>query len=115
MKHVVCSGGFDDVVLGTHGDDATKYLWTIDQGGVNAALESTPFLTPRGNIVHTNLSKRASIGGEAWFESADTVIINAGSGRFGDRAGITRTQWEAAIQYWKSLGHKVKAIPYGSR
>ncbi len=106
-------GQFDDVTLGTHGDDATKYLWTIDERGINAAREITPWPTPRGNIVHTNLSARASIGGEAWFASNNTVIINAGSGRFGD--GITPAQWNAAISYWRELGYDVIAIPFGQR
>jgi hypothetical protein len=71
--------------------------------------------TPRGNIVHTNISSKAYIGGEAWFESENTVVINAGSGRFGDGAGISLSRWNAAIDYWKNLGYNVKAIPLGSR
>ncbi|WP_308915897.1 hypothetical protein [Jannaschia sp. LMIT008] len=109
------AGLFDDVVPGTHGDDAAKYLWTIDERGINIALEQTPFPTPRGNIVHTNLSSRASIGGEAWFGPNNAVTINAGSGRFGDGAGITERQWRAAARYWRRLGYDVDAIPYGSR
>ena len=109
------SGLFDDVIQGAHGDDATKYLWTIDERGINTALEQTPFPTPRGNIVHTNLSSRASIGGEAWFGPNNTVTINAGSGRFGDGAGITQSQWSAAVRYWQDLGYEVIPIPYGSR
>jgi hypothetical protein len=109
------SGRFDNVVHGTHGDRSTSYLWTVDQRGVNTALESTPWPTPRGNIVHTNLSREASIGGEAWFGPNDTVTINAGSGRFGDAAGITPGQWDAAVDAWRSLGYTVNPIPYGSR
>jgi hypothetical protein len=108
-------GFFQGVVEGAHGDVATKYLWTIDDRGINIGLESTPFPTARGNIVHTNISSRASIGGEAWFGSDRTVTINAGSGRFGDNAGVTQTQWNAAVEYWESLGYSVNAIPYGSR
>ena len=106
---------FKDVVNGTHGDRKTKYLWTIDERGINIAREATPFPTPRGCLVHTNLSDRASIAGEAWFRPFNTVIINAGSGRFGDRAGITRQEWQAAVDYWKSLGYRVKAVPFGER
>jgi hypothetical protein len=109
------SGRFDDVVYGTHGDRATRYLWTIDERGINAARESTPWPTPRGNIVHTNLSREASIGGEVWFGPNNTVTINAGSGRFGDGAGITPAQWEAAANAWRSLGYTVEPIPFGSR
>jgi hypothetical protein len=109
------SGRFDDVVYGTHGDRATRYLYTIDERGINTAQESTPWPTPRGNIVHTNLSREASIGGEAWFGPNNTVTINAGSGRFGDGAGITPAQWDATADAWRSLGYTVVQVPYGSR
>lgn len=56
----------------------------IDDRGVNMALEKTPFPTKRENIVHSNISDQAYIGGEAWFGPNKTVTINAGSGRFGD-------------------------------
>ncbi len=108
-------GPFDNVTRGTHGDDASKYLWTVDERGINLALEQTPWPTRRGNIVHTNLSSRASIGGEAWFGPGNSVTINAGSGRFGDGAGITPSQWTATIRYWQELGYDVIAIPFGSR
>jgi len=109
------SGMFSDVILGKHGDAATKYLYTVDQRGVNIILEQTPFPTPRGNVVHTNISSTASIGGEVWFGPNNTVIINAGSGRFGDAAGITKLQWEATIKLWESLGYKVYVVPFGER
>jgi len=109
------SNRFDDVILGEYGDKKTKYLWTIDERGINAIHESTPFPNPRGKVVHTNLSQRASIGGEAWFESTDTVSINPRSGRFGAAAGMTRLQWEAAIRYWESLGYEVNAFPGRNR
>ncbi|MCA6410435.1 MAG: fibronectin type III domain-containing protein, partial [Cytophagales bacterium] len=106
---------FTTVIAGEHGDVSTKYLWTIDERGINIALEKTPFPTPRGNIVHTNLSSKAYIGGEMWFSSGNKIIVNAGSGRFGDGAGATLTQWEAAIDFWKKLGYEVEAIPLGTR
>jgi uncharacterized Zn-binding protein involved in type VI secretion len=109
------SGLFKDVMYGRHGDPETKYLWTVDNRGVNVALEKTPFPTPRGNIVHTNISSEAAIGGEAWFGPDKTVTINAGSGRFGDGAGITPQQWDATVKLWESLGYKVNPIPFGSR
>jgi len=109
------SGTFDNVVQGTHGDRATTYLYTVDDRGVNIALENTPAGTPRGNIVHTNLSDRAAIGGEAWFGPNNTVTINAGSGRFGDGAGITQQQWDNTVRYWEGLGYTVNPIPIGSR
>jgi hypothetical protein len=101
--------------LGQYGDAATKYLYTVDQRGVNVVLEKTPFSTPRGNVVHTNISSEASIGGEAWFGPNNTVTINAGSGRFGDGAGITMQQWDATVKLWESLGYKVNPVPFGQR
>ena len=102
---------FEKVVHGEYGQKQTKYLWTIDDRGVNLALDATPFPTPRGRVVHTNLSQKASVGGEAWFESDEAVIINANSGRFGTASGMSRAQWVAAIRYRERLGYSVKAIP----
>jgi hypothetical protein len=109
------AGPFQNVTTGMRPDGATKYLWTVDERGVNIGLEKTPFPTPRGNIVHTNLSEKASIGGEAWFGPENSVTINAGSGRFGDGAGITPQQWDAAVKLWESLGYKVNPVPFGER
>ena len=109
------SGTFNQVATGPYGNPSTKYLWTIDNRGVNIALEETPFPTPRGNIVHTNLSSEASIGGEAWFTSENEVTINAGSGRFGAGSGATQAQWQAAVRFWEGLGYKVRAVPFGER
>jgi hypothetical protein len=109
------SGLFNNVQLGEHGDAATKYLYTIDQRGINVIHELTPFPTLRGNVVHSNISSEASIGGEVWFGSNNSVTINAGSGRFGDAAGITLAQWDAAAKFWESLGYGVKPIPFGKR
>ncbi len=109
------AGPFENIQTGTRPHAATKYLWTVDERGVNLAREKTPFPTARGNIVHTNLSERASIGGEAWFGPDNSVAINAGSGRFGDGAGITQQQWDAAVRLWETLGYKVNPLPFGQR
>ena len=110
------AGRFDRVVIGSHGDPATKYLWTFDQRGLNIAPEKTPFPTPRGNIVHTNLSSQASVGGEAWFTAEKEVTINAGSGRFGaGSGGASEEQYQAAAKYWEALGYKVRVVPNGQR
>jgi hypothetical protein len=82
---------------------------------VNIAIELTPFPTPRGNIVHSNISKQASIGGEAWFGPKNTVTINSWSGCFGDGGMVTKSQWDAAIVYWEYLGYEVIAAPFGKR
>lgn len=107
-------GRFRDVVEGSRGDPDSKYLWTLDDRGINIALENTPFPTPRGVIVHSNISDEAYIAGEAWFQG-DHVIINAGSGRFGDRSGVPARVFQGAIRYWQHLGYEVEAIPFGKR
>ena len=110
------NGLFQNVNLSEHADvPLNRYLYTIDNRGVNIGWEATPFPTPRGNIVHSNLSSEAYIGGEAWFGPNNTVTINAGSGRFGDGAGITEGQWEAATDFWENLGYTVIQVPYGQR
>ena len=109
------TGTFESVVQGVHPQPANKYLWTIDQRGINLASESTLWPTPRGNIVHTNLSSKASIAGEAWFGPGNEVTINAGSGRFGFGSGASEAQWNAAVKLWEGLGYKVKAIPFSQR
>jgi RHS repeat-associated protein len=109
------AGRFRDVQLGQHGDAAAKYLYTVDERGVNLVRELTPFPTPRLNVVHSNISSEASIGGEAWFGPNNSVTINAGSGRFGDAAGISQQQWDATVRLWESLGYKVNAVPFGKR
>lgn len=108
-------GRFENVTLGKHGDKETRYFWTIDDRGINVAPSRTPFPTPRGHITHTNISRTARFAGEAWFTARDQVTINAHSGRFGDRAQITDTRYEAAAEYWERLGYKVKVVPLGRR
>jgi hypothetical protein len=97
------------VTRGTHGDDATQYLCTIDERGINTAVARTPSPRLRGHFVHTNLSARALIVGPG-----NCVMINAGSGRFGEGAGIAQAQWTATIRYWQELGYEVIAIPVGA-
>jgi len=99
---------FKNVVTGKVDDDATKYLFTIDERGINIALEQTPAATERGFITHTNISSTASAGGEAWFGAEGTVYINPKSARFGGNA-YTPEQWSAVTKAWESLGYKVEA------
>jgi hypothetical protein len=111
MTQGLFSEKFENVSMGKYGDEAKKYLWTIDEAGINVGLEKTPV---GGNAVikHTNLSSKAYAGGEAWFTDNNTVHINAWSGRFGAGAKLTSEQWQAAQDAWKSLGYKVVAEPY---
>lgn len=107
---------FDNVRIGPR-NLQTKYIWTIDERGINIGWKLTPFETPRGNIIHTNLSPDgAYIGGEAWFISDSTIIINAGSGRYGDgNPMVTAENFLAAVRMWENLAYKVTAIPFGQR
>jgi hypothetical protein len=106
------SGLFYKDIFGELGQSETKHLWTIDERGINVALEQS---TATGNTLlkHTNLSSEASIGGEVWFGENNTVTINPFSGRFGTGqvGGVTDTQWTNTIKAWESLGYKVKTVP----
>lgn len=110
---------FEGVKIGTAGEKETMYLWTIDKRGLNIALETTAFPTPRGNIVHSNISSEAAIAGEAWFTGPGEVTINSNSGRFGmtpeGNGGASLEQYNAAISFWKSLGYKVKPKKFGEK
>jgi len=110
---------FQDIQLGQHGDSVTKYLWTIDEQGIKLGWERTYMPTERKMITHTNLSPDgAFFGGEVWFVSESEIVINAGSGRYGnwreDPAESAR-RYEIAIQMFEALGYKVKAIPPGEK
>jgi hypothetical protein len=108
-------GPFEHVTTGKYGDKEARYLWTIDDRGINCALARTPFPTPRGHITHTNISAAARFAGEAWFTGRRQVTINAHSGRFADKASATAVQYEAAVEYWQRLGYTVTAVPLGER
>ena len=112
---------FANVMLGQKGDEKTKYLWAIDEQGIKIARELTPFDTPRGNIVHTNLSPNGALfAGEMWFVSDNEVVINAGSGRYGYSKGSVSIEEAArryaiAAQMFEALGYKVTVIPVTER
>ena len=102
---------FTNVSTGTVNDAAKKYLWTIDERGINIALEQTPANTGRGFITHTNISSEAYAGGEAWFTGKNSVYINPKSARFGGKS-MTSEQWGAAKDAWEKLGYKVEAMEF---
>jgi hypothetical protein len=111
QTRVLGGNKFDNVVTGSYGDASKKYIWTIDDDGINIGLEQTAI----GNnsvIKHTNLSSKAYSGGEVWFISQDKVHVNAWSGRFGAGAKITKTEWEASIDAFKSTGYELIVEPY---
>lgn len=106
-------GFFDNIQIGSPGEMASKYLWTIDHRGVNIAPASTPFATPSGAIVDTNISQKAYIGGEAWFGPDNTVHLNTGSSRFSG-AGASPEQVETAAGFWQHLGYTSSFAAAGS-
>jgi len=46
---------FKNITIGKVDEVATRYLWTINNRGVNIALEQTPASTGRGFITHTQI------------------------------------------------------------
>ncbi len=60
-----------------------KYLWTLDQNGMNFVREMTPFASSRGIVLHSKISPMAVVGGEIWFSpEEDAVYVNFCSGRY---------------------------------
>jgi len=92
--------------------DDIRFLWTIDDRGINIALESTTVGDGKQKIKHTNLSSKAYIGGECIFYTRKDrpgerfVWINNASGRFG--RNTSRQQMAAVRSAWIKLGYTVK-------
>lgn len=87
---------------------SSMYLWIIDENGLRIILESTPNLqAARGIVCHSNITagQRALQGGEVWFLSEDSVMLNFNSGRYG---AATTDHEEAVELYWTGLGFKVE-------
>lgn len=99
-------GTFRNVAEGKYGDRNSRYLWTIDRRGVNILKE----VSATGHVrKHSNLSSRASFGGEVWFRGKGAVVINAHSGRFGKgNKNVGRKHYKAAAAEWRRLGYKVE-------
>jgi len=132
-------GPFRNVIFGDYGKREHKYLFTVDTRGINILREHTPFPTPRGMVVHTNISAKAVVAGECWFRpgrnGGDLATINAGSKRFplqeplewdeasllwrlpadGAAYAALTLQWQRVAQLWVSLGYEVEQIPLGQR
>lgn len=102
---------FENIITGNQEEASKKYMWTIDDDGINIGLEQTS-IGNNSEIKHSNLSPKAYSGGEVWFTDLETIYINAWSGRFGSGANMTKIEWEASIDAWKSLGYKVVIEPY---
>ena len=129
-------GPVQNVIFGDYGKREHKYLFTVDARGINILREHTPFPTPRGMVVHTNISAKAVVAGECWFRPGDLATINAGSKRFplqeplewdessllwrlpaadGAAYAALALQWQRVAQLWVSLGYEVEQIPLGQR
>lgn len=62
---------------------AFKYLWTLDQKGINICREMKPCTSSRGIVLHSKISPMAVAGGEVWFSpKEDAAYINFCSGRY---------------------------------
>jgi hypothetical protein len=92
-----------------------KYLFTVDQRGVNIAREMKPCKSTRGIALHSKISMKAVVGGEVWFKPDDkhAVVLNLNSGRFpppDDGA------WDKLGKLWVALGYdNVYVVPRGQR
>ena len=104
---------FNNVQIGVPNQVNNRYLWTIDERGVNLAIETIPIIpSARGHIVHTNISEKAYIAGEAWFRQSDEIVINYGSGRFcSGKNAPSQELMDNAVEYFRSLGYNVTVIP----
>lgn len=111
QTRVIGEGRFNNTVKGEYNDPSTKYIWTIDEAGLNIGLEQTA-IGSNSVIKHSNLSPKAYSGGEVWFTGEKTVHINAWSGRFGAGAGMSTEAWNASAKIWESQGYKVVVEPY---
>jgi hypothetical protein len=107
---------------GFTGDPYTRLLWTADERGINFAVEMQPWDSSRGIPTHTNLSQRAYAGGEAWRTGPNQLTVTAASRAFGfnDNLGAEMVaeaaeRYEAVVQFLRSLGIDVTAIPFGQR
>lgn len=62
---------------------AYKYLWTLDQKGLNICREMKKCASSRGIVLHSKISPMAVAGGEAWFsQEEDAIYINFCSSRY---------------------------------
>jgi hypothetical protein len=107
---------------GFPGDPNTRLLWTADERGVNFALEMQPWDSGRGIPTHTNVSQQAYAAGEAWRTGPDQLTVSAASRAYGfnDKLGVemfaeAAVRYESAINFLRSLGIDVKALPFGLR
>lgn len=84
---------------------AYKYLWTLDQKGLNICREMKKCASSRGIVLHSKISPMAVAGGEAWFSpEEDAITINFCSGRYPlkDEAAIPKLA-KLWLQFFKKV------------
>lgn len=84
---------------------AYKYLWTLDQKGLNICREMKKCSSSRGIVLHSKISPMAVAGGEAWFSpEEDAIFINFCSGRYPlkDEAAIPKLA-KLWLQFFKKV------------
>jgi hypothetical protein len=87
-----------------------KYLWVIGEESIVHALEQLPDVAfQRGYLSHTNLTGGAPAhsGGELWFTTASSIVINGGSGRYQPRSPA---ELEAVALGFKGVGFRVASM-----
>ena len=111
-----------EALLGNHEDWFLPLIWTVDDEGAHFVLEQIPWESLRGHPSHTNLSRAAYFGGEAWRTGENQFTINGASQDFGYSRDAPSSKMEelekryaAAIRYMTLQGIKVKALPLGTR
>jgi len=116
--------------LGSQGDGQTVLLWTADNRGVNFVPEQTSWPTSRTSrlnpdmttVSHTNLSRGAYSGGEAWRTAEGQLTITPASGAYGYNRDLPASllaeggvRYNAVVEFLRSLGLDVTAVPFGPR
>ena len=126
----VPANDLNSLPIGTRGDGQSVLLWTADDRGVNFVPEQTSWPTSRVSrlnpdttiVPHTNLSRGAFAGGEAWRTGPGQITITPASGAYGYNAGLAEPlleeaglRYDAAVEFLRDLGVDVTALPFGPR
>ena len=105
-----------DEVFGSEGPTVSRYLFAIDQDGIQVGKEDVETLALRRRLTHTNLCpKTAYFGGEVFFLSDDHVILTRNSGRYGlpsfsnsnpaEELHAFQMRWTKAVECWRICGY----------
>ena len=87
----------------------SRYLWIIDEfGNLSIILETTSNPeAARKCVCHSNMTggREALQGGEVWFLSPKSIVLNFRSGRYGAE---TPDHEKAVVEYWEFFDFTVK-------